>query len=387
MTDDNWVNLFPILPTKAKEKKMAMLVSDEPLFSDLIKNYDEFTEFYTEQNLLKLQGIWDDNSNNSNYRTIEDLLENLDDADLSKSHIVTVDIKDIFSSEASLGGFDRPLWSIKNRSAIDQQHENLNLHGGYCEDAAGVLSAKLRPHPTMEGCFQLVKYLGNNRLLMKLLANNGESTRVPMMVSFHKFGLTQKDYISIESSLHATDAGNRSGQNENQKFISGLRAERPNEKYTFEFLRKNKFNYNGIMQQEGVKGSENWIYISSLQGIKTGPGNGNFGVYGEENMSKAMRTVTRIAKEITGEQVVGATPIMAFANMYSIYTQCGKSQNSQPLFTDQGLEDFFIALFLEENSTNTFGKKVLKINDLSMTGSVKDIAYICGNAFWPQIVV
>jgi len=365
---------------------MAMLVSDNPVYSDLINNYEKFHEFYTPQNLLKLQGKWEDNSDFSSYRTIEDLLENLEDADLSKTHVVSVDIKNIFSSETSLGGFDRALWSIENQSAKKQQHESLNRHGGYSENAAGVLSARLRPHPTEPGQYVLVKYIGGNRVAMKLLVNDGKSTRVPMMVAFHEPALPQEEYIKIESDLHATDAGDRSGQNEMQKFISGFKAHRPNEIYTYEFLKKHQFNYNEIMQKQRVEGSENWISISSLQGIKTGQGQGSFAKYGEENMSKAMNTVKKLC-EITGEKVVGATPIMAIALMYFIFTQHGKSKESlQPLFTDQQLDRFLIAYFKDENRDSTFGKKEFKVNDLAMTGSVKDIAYICGHTFWPQIV-
>jgi hypothetical protein len=58
MTDDNWVNLSPILPKKAKEKTMAMLVSDKPLYPDLIKNFEEFHKVNSPEDLLKLQGKW-----------------------------------------------------------------------------------------------------------------------------------------------------------------------------------------------------------------------------------------------------------------------------------------------------------------------------------------
>lgn len=366
---------------------MAMLVSDQPLYTDLINNFDYFHLHNTPESLLKLKGKWGDDSDYSKYRTIEDLLENLTEEDKDQSHIVTVDIKDIFSSESSKSGCDRTLWSLTSISATKQQHESLNRKKMYREDAAQVLSAKLRPHPTKKGRWQVVKYIGNNRVVMKLLANCGESTRVLMIVTFHKSGQTQDKYIKIESDLHATDAGDRSGQNEQQKFVSGFKAQRDSEQYAYEFLKKHQYNYKEIMQQEGVEGSENWISISSLQGIKTGQGQGSFAKYGEANMSKAMNTAKKLC-EITKETVIGATPIMAIALMYSVFTKYGKSQTekSQPLFTDQQLEDFLIAFFKDENRDSTFGKKKLNVNDLSMTGSVKDIAYICGHVFWPQIV-
>lgn len=363
-----------------------MLVTNESVYSDLVNNYQVFHDFYSEEDLLNVKGKWEDDTDYSNYQTIEELLENLTPKDYSLSHTVSVDIKDIFSSEESLGGCDRPVWSIKSNSAIAQQRDSLNRHGSYRQGAAQVLSGMLRPHPTISAHWVLVKYIGNNRVAMKLLANGGKSTRVLMNVSFHDRGLTQKQYIAMESDLHATDAGDRSGQNESQKFISGFRADRENELYTFNFLQRHKYNYNNIMQQEGVEGSEDWISISSLQGIKSGEGNGSFQKYGKDNMGKSLETIKKLCG-ITGEKVVGATPVMAFALMYRIFTEYGKSQNSQdPLFTDEQLESFFVAYFKEENRASTFGKKELKVNDLSMSASIKDIAYICGHTFWPTIV-
>lgn len=385
MTDDNWVNLSPILPKKAKEKTMAMLVSDKPLYSDLVNNFEEFHKVTSPEDLLKIRGKWGDDSDYSNERTIEDLLENLTEDDLNRFHIVTVDIKDIYSSEKSLGGCDRPLWSITNQSAKKQQHKSLDRQKKYHTEAAQILSAKLRPHPTKEGCYQVVKFIGNNRLVMKLLVNNGESTRVLVRVSFHKPGMTQKEYIREESELHSTDAGERSGQNEDQKFVSGFRAGKPAEVHAYNLLRKHQFNYNGIMQQEGVEGSENWICISSLHGIKDGQGNGIFKKYGENNVDRSFETVKKIS-EITGEKAVGASPIESLALMYYVFTKYGKTQGSKQLFTPEELEDFFIELWKDGNRDSVFGKNELMINDISKTGSVKDIAYICGHTFWPKVV-
>jgi hypothetical protein len=148
---------------------MNMLVTDRPLFTDLVNNYDTFHTHYSES----------DDSNYSHVQTIEDLLENLVPSDLERSHIVSVDIRDIFSSEESIGGCDRPLWSIEETTAKKQQFKSLNLHKTYRQDAAQVLSGMLRPNPNGEG-YQLVKYIGNNRVAMKLLANAGVSTKVIM---------------------------------------------------------------------------------------------------------------------------------------------------------------------------------------------------------------
>ena len=62
------------------------------------------------------------------------------------------------------------------------------------------------------------------------------------------------------------------------------------------------------MQQEGIEGSENWLTLKSLQGIKNGQGNNHFKTYGEENVGSTLQTIKRLC-EITGETVIGATPV------------------------------------------------------------------------------
>ena len=367
-----------------KEKNMT-LIKDAVCYTDLINNYEQFHNEYDESDLLEFQGKWEDDSDYSHFQTIENLLENLTSDDLERSHIVSVDISDIFSSEESRGGCDRPLWSIQHSTAKNQQFKSLNRHMKYLQDAAQVLSGMLRPHP--DGGWVLVKYIGNNRVAMKLLANAGVSTRVLMSIRFHKPLTDYSKYIAIESELHATDAGERSGQNESQKFISGYRARRDNEVYCFNFLKNNQVNYRSIMKQENVEGCEDWITLKSLQGIKDGRGNGHFKKYGEDNVIHALSTIKKLA-EITGEDVIGATPVEVLALMYSIYTVHGKREANDPtpMFTVEQLHEYFIKLW-SIRQVQSFGKKSeLKINDLSWSGGVKDNAYICARTFWPTIV-
>ena len=140
------------------------------------------------------------------------------------------------------------------------------------------------------------------------------------------------------------------------------------------------------MQQEGIEDSEHWLTVSSLQGIKSGRGNGHFKRYGEENVSQALQTIKSLCR-ITGEKVVGATPIESIALMYRVYTECGKvNENSQPLFTRTELHDYFVKYFEHKNNSNgMFHKDKLSVSDLSWSGGVKDIAYICAKEFWPTI--
>tara|TARA_Y100001938_G_C8092068_1_gene435646 strand:- start:1638 stop:2852 length:1215 start_codon:yes stop_codon:yes gene_type:complete len=362
-----------------------LLRNDAVCYTDLVNNFEQFHIQYKESDLLDFQGKWGDDSDYSHIQTIEDLLENLTPKDLEKSHIVSVDIRDIFSSEESLGGCDRPLWSIQQNTAQKQQFKSLNRHMKYRQDAAQVLSGMMRPHP--DGGWILVKYIGNNRVLMKLLANAGVSTRVLMSIRFHEPSGSQSEYIAIESELHATDAGDKSGQNEAQKFTSGYRANRENEVYCFNFLKNNQFNYRTIMTQENVEGCEDWLTLKSLQGIKDGRGNGHFKKYGENNIIHALNTIKELAK-ITGEKVIGATPVEVIALMYSIYTVYGKkeAENPTPMFTPKQLHDYFVKLW-KIKQIQSFGQKSeLKINSLSWSGGVKDNAYICAREFWPTIV-
>ena len=380
------------MPRKAEEKNMKHeLVSNEKLYDDLVCNFEEFHTQNSQSDLLDFRNKWEDDCDYSDYKTIEDLLENVTLEEMQKSQIVSVDIKDIFSSEESLGGCDRPLWSIRKPSAIKQQHNSLNRHGCYIEDAAGVLSGMLRPHPVLVGedgktyKWQLVKYIGNNRVAMKLFAHAGESTRVLMRIRFHQPGLSPKEYIAIESELHATDAGDRSGQNEQQKFTSGYRANREPETYCFNFLKKHEIGYGTIMQQEGVD-DDDWLKVNSLQGIKDGKGNGHFKKYGEDHVSYALKTIKEVA-EVTEEEVVGATPVEAFSLMYFIYTTCGKKngENVRPMFTQEQLHDYFVALFKSRNKDDNGLEDPLLLSDLSWSGGVKDVAYICAKTFWPTI--
>ena len=179
-----------------------------------------------------------------------------------------------------------------------------------------------RPGPIIGGScdWQLVKYIGNNRIVKKLIANNGEITNVLMSVTFHEQGLEQSDYIQIEAERHTTDAGDRSGQNESQKFASSYRSGRKHAVDTFNFLKNEKLNYDGIMQIEGVEGAEDFLNLTSLSGLKEGMGNGFFKRFGEGNVRAAIGTVRKIAK-ITGEKSVGMSPIECLSIMFQCFTE------------------------------------------------------------------
>ena len=263
------------------------LETTTPLYSDLVNNFQLFhNNFDTETELLKLTD-WKDNSDYSHHEHIDDFLKrDFSTNDMERTWIVRVPVDYIYSSEKSKGGFDRPIWA--NTKGVDKCKDNLNiLNGdggpkGYKAEDASILSGVLRPK-YVNGIlyYQLVKYIGNNRIVKKLLANKGKVTEVLMEVGFHPTGLEQKDYVTIEAERHTTDAGDRSGQNEPQKFASSYRAGRKHAVDCFNFLKNNNLDYDGIMIQENVEGAEDFLTLTSLSGLKEGQGNGFFKRFGE----------------------------------------------------------------------------------------------------------
>lgn len=365
-------------------------------YYDLVHNYSLFHEKYSSADFLnpKLFPDWGDDSDYSNVPHIDDFLENATEKDFGLSHTLAVPISYIFSSEESLGGCDRPYW-VRDKGEA-QCRENLNektldgISKGYRMSDAQTLSGYLRPVFVTGGVRRwiLVKFIGNNRVWKKLLANKGKDSLVKMEVYFHDDGLSPKDYIAIEAESHTTDAGNRSSQNEAQKFASNFRAGRSESVFLFDFLKDNQINFGTVMQQEGVIGSEEWLTIKSIQGIKAGQGNGFFNKYGYTNMVWSLDTIKEIAK-ITGEETFGNTPMEAFAMMFYTHTDFGLTRNSKTkCFTKPDLKQFFIDLFrLKNQKTNSWMDSCqgLKLEDISQSGSMKNVAYINSKLFWPDI--
>lgn len=363
-----------------------------PLYSDLVNNKQLFDAEFTESELYKFN--YKDNTDYSHYQHIDDFLQqNFSDADLNKSYIVEVPIDYIWSSEKTKGGFDRTKWATQNK---DQNISNLNTPDadgkpkGYNEADAGVLAGMLRPGPN-SSYWQVVKYLGNNRIVKKLIANNGEITTVLMSVRFHEQGLSQEEYIKIEAERHTTDAGDRSGQNESQKFASSYRSGRKNAVECFNFLKNEKLNYDGIMQIENVEGAEDFLNITSLSGLKEGIGNGFFKRFGESNVRAAIGTVRKVAK-ITKETHIGTSPIECFSLMFQCFTEYGKtsSPNGEKMFTKKELQDFFIAYFKKMNDENDpfsggGNKSQFLLKHLNASGSIKCMVYIGVTKFWPAL--
>ena len=162
------------------------LETKSPLFPDLVRNIDVFKEKYVNVTGIfkawnKINEVLKDNSDYSHIVHIDDLLKNITKSDMQKSHLVRVLIDYIFSSEKEKGGYDRPYDA--NTKNVDTNFRILrtpNGNGepkGFKEEDAGVLQGILRPCGDK---WQLVKFIGNNRVFMKLIANEGEVTDIKM---------------------------------------------------------------------------------------------------------------------------------------------------------------------------------------------------------------
>lgn len=378
-----------------KEKKMKInLETQSPLYSDLVNNKQLFDDSFTESELSKFN--YKDNTDYSHYQHIDDFLQqDFSDDDLDKSYVIQVPIDYIWSSEKTKGGFDRSKWATQNK---DQNISNLNTPNGggnpkgYNESDANILSGMFRPGTNIGGScdWQLVKYIGNNRIVKKLIANNGEITNVLMSVRFHEQGLSKEEYIKIEAERHTTDAGDRSGQNESQKFASSYRSGRKNAVECFNFLKNEKLNYDDIMQIENVDGAEDFLNITSLSGLKEGVGNGFFKRFGESNVRSAIGTVRKVAK-ITGETHIGMSPIECLSIMFQCFTEYGKRETDVTMmFTKKELQEFFIAYFTKMNDNDDMfsgngNKSQFLLKHLNANGSIKCMVYIGATKFWPAL--
>ena len=305
------------------------------LHKDLINNFDIFHEEYTPEKLADLK-VWSNDSDYEYLPTIEELLETITSEQMTQTHTVRMKASQILSSEESLDGYDRPRWMAT--TGDKQCQKNLSLINGtgdmkgFRQKDALSLQVILRP---VNGSFQTVvptKWMGNGRLHMFLLSTKGVDGWIKVDVTFHKPNLTYKQMLSVEADLHSTDAGLRSSQNEKQKFVSNFKAGKEFEKYTFDFLKdlkleygRDKLNPKGVLETYGIEGSGNYLTITSLKGIKDGKGNGFFKKYGEDNTTRSIECVKKLAK-LTKEVSVNSTPVECLALMFHIFTKYGKDQ-------------------------------------------------------------
>ena len=388
-----------------KEKIMTYVIASptsdlnshtQAAFPDLVNNLEIFRENFSDEDILELTD-WNDDTEYSNLESIDELIERLDgDYDPTYTYTVRVPIDYIYSSAKERGGYDRTIDVNTKQSYVNtcKGHLNEKVNGetkGFRQDDALTMHGMIRQTVITDfdtGAAGEVKKLlvvtkdqGNNRVLMKLLANKGKVTDVRMDVRFHS--AQESDYISVESEIHTTDAGNRNGQNEEQKFHSGYRSGRKEFVECYNFLYKYNLNYNGIMQIEGVENADERLSLSNIMGFNAGEGNGIFKKYGQLNVVHAIDTIQALVK-ITGENTIPITPIWCLALMYKTLTDCPMSdRDKSPVFTKDQLHEFFIRFWKNKNHDAGFGgSSYFGVNQLTQTGGIKNYAYIVARMFW-----
>ena len=114
------------------------------------------------------------------------------------------------------------------------QERDLNGMGGFSYQAAGTLVGFLRP----DGCrYVLVITQGNNRVSMLYAVTRSKSARIPVLVIFHKPGISQEEMIRVESENHNADCNFRSTQSTDEKFKSAFFSEQKWAKLIYNFLK------------------------------------------------------------------------------------------------------------------------------------------------------
>ena len=369
---------------------MTNLQIEKPLFSDLLNNYKLFHKTYNKSQLALLTD-WNDDSDYSHIESVDDFMsraEKFTVAEYERSYLVRCPISYIFSSDKSLGGMDRPLWVSKTGDKKCKDNLNKPTYNGvkgYSIRDANILSGMIRLKSDNQA--QIVKYIGNNRVWMKLLANRGEDSEVLIMLKFHKPNLSQEEMLQVEADAHSTDSGDRSGQNETQKHVSNYHAKDENAVFCHNFLREHELDYQNTMKEiDNSLDTSEWLSLTSLQGLSQGQGNGYFKKFGERNVIQAIKTLKEIAKTVTNEKALNSTPIECFSHMYRCFTCYGKLKASTTnMFTKDELHTFFVEFFQQRNQGETWNQTSLVLNDLSASGGVKDIVFISSEVFFPKI--
>lgn len=375
------------------------------IFTDLVSNSDIFKEQYDDNALLSLPD-WPDNSDYSNYPTLQEVIQDYDpEKDKNKSFVCRVSDKFVLSSCANLDGYDRP-----NNVDYKKCHAHLNerINGnsevkGFNDEDADVLHGKIRFVIQEDGkiLLFLVKNKGNHRFVMKALAHRGEDTEHLFKLKFHDMTFdfanieAAEEYFKIsEADGHFTDAQLRTSQNEVQKFTAGLAARQSNFIECYNFLLENKVNFKpnkahkGVMQIKNVdvtedkpEGLEEWISISSIQLLNEGITNGAFKKYGKENIEYAIKTIQRNV-QYTEEKTILNSVILSIASAYQSFTTDQTTLGNTPgdvtpkkvapAFTVAELDNFFDKFVKSKSKLDEFEDSVFKFNSLTMTKNIKN---------------
>jgi hypothetical protein len=367
----------------------------------LVNNFDLFHEaFPTLESRLALPD-WSDNSDWSEYPHVDEVISNLTKVYSGKSITVRVPVSYIWSCDKTDGGFDRPR-DVNLPSGIAACRKNLDrildhsgTRAGFDMTSCGTLFAFAR---VIDGNkIVILKSQGNNRVVMKLLANRGEDAEVLMQIVFHDPDITdQKEWTKVEATNHYTDAEMRRGQNENDKFRAGYIAGDPKANTAATFLREVGFNYRNFWQDIGVKeidgvSVDDLPSVNALTGLTSGEGNGWFRDYGRTNLINAFRVASKVMK-ITKEDTITSSAIAALAIFYKAMTEYGNGKGSEPLFTVEEINEFVIEFFKyknqkPENKLFAVRKKlpIYGLCELTAASQLKNWAFSMAQVFWPMI--
>ena len=367
-----------------------------PSQKDLVSNLGLFNKYYTQTTLAEIEDF-KDNSDYSSYSTIQSVIDKFNpETDFNKTFVCRISEEYIWSSDWHYGGYDRTIESNEESGKkvclenLKQKSQHSSEYKGFNDDDAGTLNAYIRYEILDDGLIRLtvVKNMGNHRFIMKKIATRNNKTEYLVKIKFHNFekNLTTDDFIIIESETHHTDADNRRNQNETQKFHSGLKAKRTSFVELFNFLKKNKINYAGIMQLEKIPGSNDWIELTSIQNMNIGTSYGIFSKYKTENVEKALDTMKKISNE-TGEKLFNNSVLQCLSSLFYSLTDDHSYKEKQhgPLMDKDELQEFIIKYVAHKNKPDSFSDDSgsFKINDkLRQSKGVKSFNYVNAQVFW-----
>ena len=118
----------------------------KPQFNDLTSNNNLFNKKYPESELNNL-GKYKDNSDYSNYPTFEEVVANFNpETDSGKSFICRVKDHQIWTSDSTLGGYDRAsqVDYTKCLTNLQQAIYGSDEPKGFVDEDAGVLNGYVR---------------------------------------------------------------------------------------------------------------------------------------------------------------------------------------------------------------------------------------------------
>src|SRR6056300_959965 len=122
-------------------------------FSDLLSNLELFNLKYDEAALKSLP-TWNDNSDYSNYPSFDDVVKTFNpETDNNKTFVCRVKDGQIWTSDSTLGGYDRGV-DTSDQRCKDNLNRSLygsDEHKGVDDDDAGALNAYVRYYKDRNG--------------------------------------------------------------------------------------------------------------------------------------------------------------------------------------------------------------------------------------------